>query len=189
MNNYRNSKTTGFRKPLPDLQYLDRRFRYCSETGTLFFKNDKSQSPSWNGKNAGNPAGTISDRGYLVVKMMGSNWPVHRLIWKMLNLKDPDGDIDHIDGNRLNNRPGNLRTATASQNAANSRKRSSETSSVYKGVSRVNGRWQAYINYRGRQRYIRSFSDEVEAAKAYDHAAAQLHGEYASLNFPSPSKF
>lgn len=94
----------------------------------------------------------------------------------------PDGFyVDHIDGNRLNNRRGNLRLVTPQQSGANQKSRGGK--SQYRGVSQQkNGRWAAQISKAGIRWCIGTYDTEEEAAKAYDDAAMQVHGEYARLN-------
>jgi hypothetical protein len=98
-------------------------------------------------------------------------------------------DVDHINGDTLDNRRENLRLVTARQNQANSRKRK-EASSKYKGVAwhPVSGKWRAYISPNGKQQHLGLFSDEVDAARAYDKRASEVFGPHASLNLPPPSK-
>ena len=98
--------------------------------------------------------------------------------------------IDHRDGNGLNNRRGNLREADKSQNNANSPGRRSRTSK-YKGVGLRYGKWRttpkhwmAKITWHGHTKYLGYHYTEEAAAKAYDQAAKELHGEFAWLNFP-----
>ncbi|MBN1363140.1 MAG: HNH endonuclease [Sedimentisphaerales bacterium] len=93
--------------------------------------------------------------------------------------------VDHIDGNRSNNRRANLRVCTPEQNARNRRLRR-DGSSRFKGVSfhRLSRKWIASICYDGKQIYLGSFDDETEAARAYDRKARDLFGEFARLNFP-----
>ncbi|MBN1361383.1 MAG: HNH endonuclease [Sedimentisphaerales bacterium] len=90
--------------------------------------------------------------------------------------------VDHIDGNGLNNRRCNLRLCTHGQNRANVGPRGGVSRFV--GVGRQGDKWVAKIVYRGKHHHLGLFDDEVEAAKARDRKAYDLHGEYAYLNFP-----
>ena len=89
---------------------------------------------------------------------------------------------DHVDGNGLNNRRSNLRVCTQTENARNTCPR--KGSSKYKGVywSSDKNRWRAQIRVRGKSFYIGCFTNETDAARAYDAAAMKLHGEFARLN-------
>jgi hypothetical protein len=93
--------------------------------------------------------------------------------------------VDHVNGDGLDNRRANLRAATSAQNAQNRRRRSDNTSG-YKGVSwhRSSERWSAYITADGRRHHLGRFDDPTDAARAYDTAARELHGAFAALNFP-----
>lgn len=95
-------------------------------------------------------------------------------------------EVDHIDGDGLNNRRSNLREATTAQNNRNQQSRAGSTS-AYKGVSWCSSRdcWQVAIKAEGKARFIGRFHDEMAAALAYDAAAIEAHGEFARLNFPS----
>jgi hypothetical protein len=92
---------------------------------------------------------------------------------------------DHINGNGLDNRRSNLREATISQNGHN-RRRDRDSSSGYKGVSwhARSGKWQVLIRANGPQKFLGYYVTAEEAARAYDAAARELHGEYAAVNFP-----
>ena len=91
---------------------------------------------------------------------------------------------DHINHDGLDNRRANLRNCTIRQNNVNSRAAAASTSK-YKGVSwnRRRSKWVAYIKKDGRQRYLGSFTDQTQAAKAYDDAAKKLPGRFVALNF------
>lgn len=93
--------------------------------------------------------------------------------------------VDHINGNRLDNRRVNLRYATRQQNAWNARAKS-EKASRFKGVrlSKSKLRWRACIGVDGKQVGLGSYQSEVDAARAYDAAARKYCGEFAALNFP-----
>lgn len=95
--------------------------------------------------------------------------------------------VDHIDGNGLNNCRSNLRLCTAGQNQANRGPRGG--TSRFVGVWRRGNRWYAEIRHRGKVYRLGSYTDEVEAAKARDRKAVELHGVYAYLNFPGDWTF
>jgi len=102
---------------------------------------------------------------------------MHRLIMGF-----PEGFVDHINGDGLDNRRANLRLATRSQNRANSRPRGR---SGLKGVYGMPGqRWQAWGGVDSTKVYLGTFDDPNHAAAAYDRWAIVAHGEFARLNFP-----
>lgn len=105
---------------------------------------------------------------------------MHRFI-----MGESDLLMDHINRNRLDNRRCNLRYATASQNAANTKMRSSNTSG-FRGVwwNKNENVWQAEIGIGGRRQRLGVYATPQEAAAAYDAAAIKAFGEFASLNFP-----
>jgi len=94
-----------------------------------------------------------------------------------------DMDVDHIDGNGLNNQRSNLRLATRSQNMGNSKKHV-DNSSGAKGVtwSRDKKKWEARIRCGHRRMHIGYFANIEDAAHAYDAKARELFGEFARLN-------
>ena len=105
---------------------------------------------------------------------------MHRLV-----MGEPQGmQVDHIDGDGLNNQRFNLRACTNKQNSMN--QRSTYGSSRYKGVSwnKANSKWQAHIQKDGKLRRLGYYGSETEAAKAYDEGARKHFGEFAYLNFP-----
>jgi hypothetical protein len=95
-------------------------------------------------------------------------------------------EVDHENGNGLNNRRINLRPATRSQNNANSCKRSNGLTSQFKGVCLPKDRkkFLATIAVNGNRKYLGTFTSELDAARAYDAAAFWHFGEFARLNFP-----
>ena len=100
-----------------------------------------------------------------------------------LILPQPSGLIaDHEDRNGLNNRRGNLRPATSSQNMQNRKKMSRARHSQYTGVSFQRGKFTASFGVEGRQIFLGCFDSEIEAARAYNEAAQKHFGEFAVLN-------
>jgi len=92
-------------------------------------------------------------------------------------------DVDHINGNTLDNRKANLRRCSRSQNLCNKGKKSG-CSSKHKGVHffKRTGTWQTYIWVKRKRIWLGYFKDEIEAAKAYNNAAKKYHGKFARLN-------
>jgi hypothetical protein len=92
--------------------------------------------------------------------------------------------VDHISGNTLDNRKQNLRNCTKIENSRNSKPRRNNMSSKYKGVSRFKGTnsFRAYIVINRKQKHLGMFTDEDQAAMAYNNAATQYFGEFARLN-------
>lgn len=135
---------------------------------------DKCKCISW----------VIDPRGYVVGKPEGfkSTAKLHR--WILFNQKPGYPIIDHIDGNKLNNKRSNLRECTAAQNSRNARI-SKNNSSGFKGVSiSSDGKWRARIWRDWKEIFLGNFNSAEDAAVAYDKAAIDLHGEFASTNFP-----
>jgi hypothetical protein len=104
----------------------------------------------------------------------------HRMIYFLYHGVLPDA-IDHIDRDKTNNRVLNLRAATKSGNAANCRS-VKNSSSIYLGVHWSAGKWVAMISVDHKNKYLGRFTYEKEAARAYNKAAAEHHGEFANLN-------
>lgn len=92
--------------------------------------------------------------------------------------------VDHIDGDKLNNRRSNLRPCTNQQNCFNQAGRPG--TSRFKGVfwNRKSRKWQAGIRKDYRARHLGMFENEMDAAAAYDRAARELFGDFARLNLP-----
>lgn len=111
---------------------------------------------------------------------------MHRLILKV-PVGHPD-QVDHINGNTLDNREENLRRVTQSQNKAN--RCSKRGKSKFKGVvwDKQVSKWKSSIGKDHKHINIGRFQTEEEAARAYDKKAIELYGEYAKLNFPEGVK-
>jgi hypothetical protein len=95
----------------------------------------------------------------------------------------PGLQVDHINGNTLDNRKFNLRICTAAENTKNTKLKSSNTSG-YKGVAWHTGtnKWRAYIVLDNRQKHLGLFKTKEEAALSYNEAALKYHKSFARLN-------
>lgn len=107
---------------------------------------------------------------------------MHRFIMKAKK----GTQVDHIDGNGLNNQRSNIRICTNSQNQAN-KKMPRTNKSGYKGVSwfKRDKKWRAKMIFNGKDIHIGLFKKIEDAAKAYDLAAVKFQGEFAKINFPN----
>ena len=153
---------------------------YSPETGLFRWLH---VSPSDRRKRRGWFAGNVDSRGYLQVWACGRLWLAHRLAWLLMTGALPAEQVDHIDGDRLNNVWANLRPATRTQNTQNKR-RYSNNSTGFKGVTieprRLSGpRYVAQIKVNGASVYLGSYLSAEEAHAAYVAAAKQHFGDFA----------
>ncbi len=144
---------------------------YNRETGALTWKVSGARFK------AGDVAGSPSE-GYYNICINYRLHKAHRLAWLMHYGLWPDGQVDHIDGNRGNNAIANLREATNRQNGRN-RPKQRNNSSGYKGVSPSNGKWRAQITTSDGYQYIGTFDTPELAHAAYLEAASRHFGEFA----------
>lgn len=121
--------------------------------------------------------GPFSKKVYARGRVNGKNMRMHRLIMDA----PANMDIDHINGNGLDNRRSNLRLCTETQNRANTGPQRNNTSG-FKGVYKVKTGWRAAIKIKGKMTGIGTFKTKEEAATAYDEVARKLHGDFAKLN-------
>lgn len=130
----------------------------------------------------GTVAGYNQSHGRWKIWIDGGMHFAHRLAWLVTYGEWPDGQVDHIDGDPLNNALANLRLADQTQNNGNARGHFDSQTGV-KGVYRqVNSRrnpFYAQITHRGVTRNLGSFPTVEAAAIAYARAAAETFGEFA----------
>jgi hypothetical protein len=163
--------------PKDDLtaEYVRSLFWYDAETGFLYRRpiGRLNFDVRWANKPAGG-----KNRGYLTVRIYGSAYYVHRLIWLLVHGKWPTEQIDHINEIKDDNRLCNLREASPSLNRVNV---------TYNGKGRylkgsrpkTSKRWESYIMIKGRNKYLGIFASELEAHLAHILKAKQLYGEFA----------
>lgn len=117
--------------------------------------------------------------GYLQTNQKGEVHLLHRLVWLYVHGDWPPEQIDHINGNRADNRLCNLRLATNSQNTMNQGRRKTNRSG-YRGVYWVTSRkkWVARITKDGVHTYLGQFASLEQAAEAYRSAAVEQFGAF-----------
>lgn len=116
---------------------------------------------------------------YIFIRLDGVLYPAHRLAWFYMTGEWP-ARVDHRDTIGTNNEWKNLRLATRSQNAANS-KMPIDNTSGFKGVhfSQASQKWCAMIRVDGKTKYLGIFEEKADAALAYAEGAAKYFGEFA----------
>lgn len=108
------------------------------------------------------PVKSKNNRGYYWCKTHGLVFLAHRLIWLMMTGHHPSGEIDHINGDRLDNRWVNLRDVTAFDNARNQGERKDNTSGC-RGVTRNGAGWMARISHDGVRYGLGTFRNKADA--------------------------
>ena len=153
-------------------QKLHELFEY--RDGKLFWKIRKAACVY-----IGNEAGSIDKKGYRRVMINNKSYKTHRLVF-MMHYGYLPKQVDHIDGNKLNNNIENLRQATHGQNRQNSKIQKNNTSGV-KGINwqKRDNKWQARVMLNKKSHQIGYFETLEEAKKAIEKARQQLHGEFA----------
>lgn len=150
-----------------DLSFIDELHeRFYVNNGILYYRNKLKA----NGKGSlfnGKEAGCVGTRGYRQVKYKYKMYPVHRIIYMIETgvMLENGMHIDHINGDRLDNRIENLRVVTCVENCRNAKMPSNNTSGV-NGVHKYKRKWKAMITVDFRLIYLGLFSTLEEAIKA-----------------------
>lgn len=162
-------------RELLDLGYLRSVLDYDPETGIFIWKISPHHTVE-----VGSVAGGTNQRGYRRHKIKNKHFIAHRLAWFYVYGVWPKNELDHINGNKEDNRIANLREATRSQNQNNMPKKRNNTSG-YKGVSwhKVNKKWIAQTEVKGRAHFFGYYSTPEDAHVAYVNGIKKLHGEFA----------
>ena len=131
---------------------------------------------TWNARWAGKRVGTLNKiKGYYTTMLCGRRHTLHRLAWCLSYQAWPLHEIDHINGNRLDNRLENLRCVTRAENMRNISISTANTSGVT-GVSWSKGsrKWIAYIKINSQHIHLGTYADFSEAVSARKAAAFSL---------------
>jgi hypothetical protein len=164
---------------------LQKLLSYDAQTGDLIWRHrpremfcegyngGETSWKTWNSRYAGKLASNVGSGGYVRVNIMGKRYFAHRLIWMMVHGEWPE-EIDHINGNRTDNRLCNLRAVNRQENLRNVARRSDNSSGVT-GVSysKRDGVFIAYINVSGVMKVLGRFETLEKAAAARSDAEKQ----------------
>jgi len=124
---------------------------------------------------AGAVAGYVGNDGYVRIRASGTRFLAHRLAWFYVHGTWPVGEIDHINGDRSDNRIANLRDVSRLTNRQNMRRAQADNRSGLLGVSLANNRCKASIRSGGKNHHLGYFSSPEAAHAAYVAAKRQRH--------------
>jgi hypothetical protein len=160
-----------YRIPTLSYQRAAELLTYDASTGVLSWRRPtRTQKPR---------AGCFSPKlKYRSVGIDGEYYYEHRVAWLLHYGSWPDGYVDHINGDKLDNRISNLRVCDKRQNIANAGPKKTNKLGV-KGVYRRDTKFRACIRVSGKTRNLGTFATVEDAAAAYREAAARVFGEFA----------
>lgn len=166
------------------VQSLRESLTYNSETGELTWKvrpvahfAGERVAKIVNTRCAGQPAMKyVNHHGYYFSTIFGQKVAAHRVIWALVTGHWPEDEIDHINGDRADNRWVNLRDVARIENRRNQRTpRNNTTGRVGVTLNKASGRYQAYIRHKGKMRHL-GLHETFEAAVAARVTAERKYG-------------
>ena len=168
--------------PYVDKYMIEKCLEWNEDISRFIWKFREDKPHNWNGRFAGKVAGCIKREGYETIAIDYIPYYTHRLVWVLFYGEIPEGYvIDHIDRNRSNNSPENLRLVTIQENCFNTK--GSKGSSKYKGVHlNSRGKWTAQITFKGKTYSLGVFEHEEDAKSSYNCAAKKYFKEKAYIN-------
>lgn len=175
-------------KKLPDQQYLLECFNYDPDTGILTWKARPEHHFKSIGKMlsihklwAGKPVGYVGTKGHSYVHILSASYAAHRIIWKMWYGIDPPQYVDHINGDKTDNRIANLREATNNQNQMNQRRTTRISNIGVTGVSyhKRDKSYRAYMRINGENKHLGNYKNLQDAIKARQEAELVHQGEFS----------
>jgi hypothetical protein len=177
---------------LPSQSYLYECFTYDYETGKLYWRDRPEQHfktrqifKMWNACFAHKEIGVNSKESYLSVCVDKQPYMLHRIIWRLVTGDDLIGfEIDHINGDKKDNRIENLRKATRNQNEHN-KKLARNNTSGYKGVcfETRTGKWMAYVKHNSISYQLGRFNTKDAALAVVVKKRNELHKQFKNHGF------
>jgi len=152
-------------------QQLREILHYSPETGVFTRK-----VPTGMNTHAGEVAGGMHVNGYWNIRVCGHRYPAHVLAWLYVHGTYPADCIDHINGNRSDNRIANLRAATKAENAQNYKTRKDNTSGATGVIwHKRTGKWTAALSINKKNTHLGLFDSFEEAKAVRDAAKRNFH--------------
>ena len=165
--------------PLPSQQELQEAFDY--RDGNLYWKKTNTNRVKVGSKAGSVKTKPLTGEQYVQVRFKGKSYYIHRLIWAWHGYSlEPNQEIDHIDGNSLNNRIENLRPTSRKQNSENRKGANKNSKSGEKGVCRHKKarKWKAQIQHNGKIIYL-GYYENIDDAIASRIAAEKKYYTHA----------
>ena len=154
---------------------LKNAIQYDPKTGQFnWLEKVSARSPE-----AGESAGVKLKSGYWRISFRGEKYYLHRLAWMLYYNQIPPENIDHINGNKSDNRIANLRSVTQSVNMQNTKKARGKHALM--GVSESRNRFRAEIRVNGEKKHLGVFDSAIDAHEAYMKAKRIYHGGHVDL--------
>lgn len=150
---------------------LTQLLEYNPVTGIVTWKAGSNRN-----KRIGMEAGSTCRNGYKRIEVNGKSYMLHRIIWALVYGITVDMQIDHINGDRADNRLENLRAVTPRENQNN---RVSHRNGRLCGYKRSRNKWEAQIVYNGKKLFLGRFATEQEAHNAYEEAKLRITNKEA----------
>ena len=163
------------------IEYAKEHLRYERETGKFFWIKVPKRMNNPRICSIGREAGVLHHAGYIKLTLKSKPVVAHRLAWAMF-IGDPPPEIDHINGDRADNRLENLRAATRAQNMHNA-KTKHLSSSGHKNVQwdSESGKWRVRVRVDGVRHHIGRFSELEDAVDAAQKFMREHHKEFARI--------
>lgn len=169
-------------QPRITVSELKELINYDPDTGEIRWKKGRP------GASSGNLAGTLKPSGYVIVLIKRKLYRAHRIAWFYMTGEFPTKEIDHINGNKSDNRFCNLRLADKTQNNWNKKVRKDSKVGIKNVLYFPNfKKYYVRINANKQKHQFGPFDTIEEAAKVAEAQRAVLHAEFAHVNHAKPS--
>jgi hypothetical protein len=162
-----------------DRARLEQLFTFDLVAGRLFWRSPNKNRAGLAGREAGGPRPNRAGKKYWVIGIDGRKYRRSRVIFFLANGCWPTPCVDHINGNSLDDRPENLRSASITENAWNHKSRARRIA-LPMGVRLTgSGRFEARLGFKKQMLHLGAFDTPAEAASVYQSKRKELYGVFA----------